>query len=112
MRDFVLGDFAALGYDPVTPLERVTALSHASFTRGNTDRYVVTDDLPVPPVKAQEDPTLLPQVMELVRSFSWSRGYVSAAGWLVWLANLPLARAVDLTRWHTRARCPCFSRQR
>ena len=49
---WVLGDFAALGYDPVTPLEKVTALSHASFTRGNTDRYVVTGDLPVPPEKA------------------------------------------------------------
>ena len=61
MRDFVLGDFAALGYDPVTPLEKVTALSHASFTRGNTDRYVVTGDLPVQPEKAREDPTLLPQ---------------------------------------------------
>ena len=46
---WVLGDFAALGYDPVTPLEKVTALSHASFTRGNTDRYVVTEDLPVQP---------------------------------------------------------------
>ncbi len=42
---WVLGDFAALGYDPVTPLEKITALSHASFTRGNTDRYVVTGDL-------------------------------------------------------------------
>ena len=24
MRDFVLGDFAALGFDPVTPLEKLT----------------------------------------------------------------------------------------
>ena len=39
---WVLADFAALGYDPVTPLEKMTALSHACFTRGNTDRYVVT----------------------------------------------------------------------
>jgi predicted phosphodiesterase len=44
---WLLGDFAALGYDPVTPLEKVTALPHASFTRGNTDRYVVAGDLPV-----------------------------------------------------------------
>jgi predicted phosphodiesterase len=87
---WVLGDFAALGYDPVTPLEKVTALHCASFTRGNTDRYVVTDDLPVPPEKALEDPAQLPQVIELVRSFSWTRGYASAAGWLDWLTNLPL----------------------
>ena len=87
---WVLGDFAALGYDPVTPLETITALPHASFTRGNTDRYVVTEDLPVPPEKALEDPALLPQVIEATRSFSWTRGYLSAAGWLDWLTNLPL----------------------
>ena len=87
---WVLEDFAALGYDPVTPLEQVTALSHASFTRGNTDRYVMTEDLPVQPQKALEDPTLLPQVIEAIRSFSWTRGYLSAAGWLDWLMNLPL----------------------
>jgi predicted phosphodiesterase len=87
---WVLGDFSALGYDPVTPLERITALSHASFTRGNTDRYVVTEDLPVPPEKALQDPSLLPDIIEATRSFSWTRGYVSAAGWLDWLTNLPM----------------------
>src|SRR5258708_10697672 len=87
---WVLGDFAALGYDPVTPLEQVTALSHARFTRGNTDRYVVTQDLPVQPEQALQDPALLQGVIEAVRSFSWTRGYVSAAGWLDWLMNLPL----------------------
>jgi predicted phosphodiesterase len=92
---WVLGDFAALGYDPVTPLEKITALPHASFTRGNTDRYVVTWDLPVQPEKALEDPTLLPQVIEAVRSFSWTRGYLSAAGWLDWLTSLP--REVRMT---------------
>src|SRR5882724_4463948 len=74
---WVLGDFAALGYDPVTSLEKVTALPHASFTRGNTDRYVVTGDLPVQPESVVQDPTLLPQVIEAVRSFSWTRGYLS-----------------------------------
>nr|HET6904860.1 metallophosphoesterase family protein [Ktedonobacteraceae bacterium] len=87
---WVLGDFAALGYDPVTPLEHITALPHASFTRGNTDRYAVTEDLPVQPDKALQDPTLLPEVIEAVRSFSWTRGYLSATGWLDWLTNLPL----------------------
>jgi predicted phosphodiesterase len=93
---WVLGDFAALGYDPVTPLERITALPHASFTRGNTDRYVVTGDLPVPPEQALQDPTLLPEVIEATRSFSWTRGYLSATGWLDWLASLPLEVRVTL----------------
>ena len=87
---WVLGDFVALGYDPVTPLETLIALPHASFTRGNTDRYVVTEDLPVQPEQALHDPALLPQVIEATRSFSWTRGYLSAAGWLDWLTSLPL----------------------
>jgi predicted phosphodiesterase len=87
---WVLGDFAAIGYDPVTPLERITALPHTRCTRGNTDRYVVTEDLPVPPEKALQDPSLLPDVIEATRTFSWTRGFVSAAGWLDWLTNLPL----------------------
>jgi predicted phosphodiesterase len=87
---WVLGDFAALGYDPLTPLEKLAALSHASFTRGNTDRYVVTDDLPISPEKALENSALLPQIIEMARGFSWTRGYLSATGWLDWLINLPL----------------------
>lgn len=89
-RYWVLGDFAAIGYDPVTPLEKVTALPHASFTCGNTDRYVVTEDLPVPPQQALTNPALLPEIIEATRSFSWTRGYLSAAGWLDWFTNLPL----------------------
>src|SRR5258708_12575935 len=93
---WVLGDFAALGYDPVTPLEQVTALSHARFTRGNTDRYVVTQDLPVQPEQALQDPALLQEVIEAVRSFSWTRGYVSPAGSLGWLLNVPLNARLTL----------------
>jgi predicted phosphodiesterase len=87
---WVLGDFSANGYDPVTPLEKVTALPHASFTRGNTERYVVTEDLPVQPERVLEDPSLMPTVIEVLRSFAWTRGYLSATGWLDWVANLPL----------------------
>jgi len=87
---WVLGDFSAIGYDPVTPLETIAALPQASCIRGNTDRYVVTEDLPVPPETVLEKPTLLSGVIEATRSFSWTRGYVSAAGWLDWLTSLPL----------------------
>jgi diadenosine tetraphosphatase ApaH/serine/threonine PP2A family protein phosphatase len=51
---------------------------------------VVTEDLPVQPEKALQDPALLPQVIEAARSFSSTRGYLSASGWLDWLTNLPL----------------------
>jgi predicted phosphodiesterase len=87
---WALGDFSALGYDPLTPLEQLAALPHASFTRGNTDRSVVRDDLPISPEKALQEPPLLPQIIEMARGFAWTRGYLSAAGWLDWLANLPL----------------------
>ncbi len=93
---WVLGDSVALGYDPVTPLEHVAALPQASFPRGNTDRYVLTGDLPVQPEKALQDPTLLPQIIEAATSFAWTRGYLSAADWLDWLANLPLEVRVTL----------------
>ena len=93
---WVLGDFAALGYDPVTPLEIITTLPQVQCTRGNTDRYVVTQDLPVPPEQALAEPALLAQVIEATRSFSWTRGYLSAAGWLDWLTRLPLDVRVTL----------------
>jgi predicted phosphodiesterase len=93
---WVLGDFVAIGYDPVTPLETISALPHVSCTRGNTDRYVVTQDLPVAPEKVLEESALLAQVIEATRSFSWTRGYLSAAGWLDWLTSLPLELRLTL----------------
>ena len=94
---WVLGDFAALGYDPVTPLEKITALSHASFTRGNTDRYVVTGDLPVQPEKALEDPALLPAGHRGGKKFLLDQGLPQRCG-LAGLADERAARSsVDLT---------------
>lgn len=45
---WILGDFSALGHGPVDVLERVTALPNVSFTRGNTDRYIITGERPGP----------------------------------------------------------------
>jgi diadenosine tetraphosphatase ApaH/serine/threonine PP2A family protein phosphatase len=39
---------------------------------------------------AEQDPVLLPTVIEVARSFSWTRGYITSAGWLDWLTSLPL----------------------
>ena len=42
---WLLGDFAAIGPDPVGVLEQIRALPNALFLRGNTDRYASTQGL-------------------------------------------------------------------
>ncbi|MBN2302972.1 MAG: metallophosphoesterase family protein, partial [Anaerolineae bacterium] len=91
------GDYAALGYDPVGVLNRLIDLPNTVFTRGNTDRYTVTTDVPPPqPETVFDDPSKLPLVLEITRSFSWTRGYVTAHGWYDWLAGLPLEQRWNL----------------
>ncbi len=86
-----LGDYAAIGPEPSSVLERITALSNAAFTRGNTDRYVVTGELPPPDLATiQNNPALVPTYADVVASFAWTRGFVTATGWFDWLARLPL----------------------
>jgi predicted phosphodiesterase len=77
----VLGDVAALGYDPAGAVERITGLPHAVFVRGNTDRYTVSGNLP--------DMTAENRA-EVITTFAWTRGFLTAAGWFDWLASLPL----------------------
>ncbi len=86
-----VGDHVAIGADPNGVLERIGNLSNAFFTRGNTDRYVVTGDRPGPSLAAVEDDTdLLPKLVEVCNSFAWTQGMVTAGGWLEWLSALPL----------------------
>jgi putative phosphoesterase len=86
-----LGDYAAIGFDPVGVLERVKDLPAARFLRGNTDRYLTDESLPGPsPQEVQRHPDLLPVYIQVARSFAWTTGAVSAAGWLPWLSGLPL----------------------
>ena len=93
---WVLGDFSALGYDPVTPLQQVVTLPNVRFVRGNTDRYVVTGDFPIQEEKVRENLAFFPQFVESAQSFAWTRGYITAAGWFDWLANLPLEQRLTL----------------
>jgi predicted phosphodiesterase len=94
-----LGDLCAIGPEPSAVLERVNALDDACFVRGNTDRYVVTGEVPPPSVsEAQADPGLVPLFANIAASFAWTKGYLSARGWLEWLDGLPLER-----RWTARS---------
>lgn len=96
---WVLGDLAALGYDPAGALTRIASLPKVRIVRGNTDRYVVTGDRPPDaptPAAAQANPALVPQLVDVEQSLAWAQGYLTAAGWLDWLAALPVEQRLTL----------------
>ena len=96
---WILGDLAALGYDPAGTLARLASLPNARIVRGNTDRYVVTGDRPpdAPSVQdAQTNPALVPQLLAVDQAFVWTQGYLAATGWLDWLAALPVEQRLTL----------------
>ena len=94
---WVLGDVAAIGYDPVGVIERLVALPCIRFVHGNTDRYLVTGERPPPTLEdAQADPSHLSKLIEVAQSFAWTQGVVTATGWLNWLAELPLEQRMVL----------------
>jgi predicted phosphodiesterase len=88
---WMIGDFAAIGPEPAAVLERVTGLGGAFYTRGNSDRYILTGEGPPPSLTTvQNDPALIPTYAGIAASIAWTRGFVTATGWLDWLADLPL----------------------
>jgi len=92
-----VGDYAALGYDPIGVLEQITNLPNATFVRGNTDRFITTGKYPDPHVEdALEDSTLTQVVVNIARSFAWTQGCICATGWFDWLAALPLEHRFEL----------------
>jgi len=94
---WLLGDYAAIGYDPVGVLERLSELPNTWFIRGNTDRYLVEAQQPWPSLEdAVADPKLVSTHVHVARSFAWTTGAVATAGWLPWLAKLPLEMKVVL----------------
>ncbi len=95
----IIGDLVAIGHDPVGVLERLGKLPNAIVLRGNTDRYIVEETGPPPTVEdAEKDSTLVGLAVDIARSFAWTHGYLTAAGWLDWLGQLPLEHWVELPR--------------
>jgi predicted phosphodiesterase len=94
---WLLGDYAAIGPDPIGVLECLASLNNAWFIRGNTDRYLVEDGQPWPQLSdGEQDPELLSLAFRVARSFAWTTGAVGASGWLPWLADLPLEMSFTL----------------
>lgn len=88
---WILGDLVALGPDPVGVLERLAELKPVRIIRGNTDRYVAGGDRPPPTLEeVRADPALLPRLIEVAQTFTWTQGALAATGWLDWLKALPL----------------------
>jgi hypothetical protein len=98
---WVLGDVVAMGFDPAAVLQRLTALPNARFVRGNTDRYVLigqgaTARGPLTVADAQANPDLVPSLVGIAQGLAWTHGYLSATGWIDWLAGLPLEQRFTL----------------
>jgi predicted phosphodiesterase len=94
---WILGDFSALGYDPVGVLERVITLPNAFFSRGNHDRYTVTGERPGPTLQqAQANPQLVPLLLAMGTNLAWTQGHILASGWWNWFKQLPLELRLTL----------------
>jgi predicted phosphodiesterase len=88
---WVLGDLAAIGHDPVRVLEALNQLPNVEFVHGNTDRYTVSGERPLPAVEELfKNPALLPNFLHVSESFAWTLGALAVSGWIPWMEKLPL----------------------
>lgn len=76
---WVVGDLVAHGPRPAEVLRRLAELPKARFVRGNTDRYVVTGDLPAMIGTAETVRTAdeITRLVDAARSMAWTRGAIS-----------------------------------
>lgn len=94
---WILGDLAAIGYDPVGVIEHLSRLPDAAIISGNTEHYLATGQLPPPTFQeVQGSLKLLPVYTMVAQSFAWTQGAVTSAGWLDWLTALPLEQRIVL----------------
>jgi predicted phosphodiesterase len=92
-----LGDYAAIGPDPLGVLERLKTLPATTFIRGNTDRLVVDiDDLWTVTPEELDNPGFIDLFARVNRSFGWTAGAITAAGWRDWFNQLPLNKRFTL----------------
>jgi predicted phosphodiesterase len=94
-----VGDAAAIGFDPVGTVRRLVELPGLKAVRGNTDRESARDaeDLEARFLDvAASDPERAGRWFAMLRNFAWTRGALMAAGYLDWLAGLPVEERVEL----------------
>lgn len=90
-RWLVLGDLVLFGPQPVDVVELLAGLPAAAFVRGNTDRYVLTDEQLAPhstPADAAGDADLVRRYGLMAAASAWTRGVLDQAGVLDFLDTL------------------------
>ncbi len=96
---WLLGDYAAIGHDPIGCVERVAELPNAIFVRGNTDRTICGDlSLAEDFENVLHSPEKALQMANVHQSFVWTQGAIAASGWLNWFKNLPLEHRAPLPK--------------
>ena len=95
---WIIGDLVALGPQPAETVRRLMSLRHARVVRGNTDRYVVTGDLPgqTMPLETPRTPVEMRTLVDVMSAHAWTRGCVTTASGYDWLAGLPMEIRVVL----------------
>lgn len=92
-----LGDYVAIGFDPLGVMGRISQLPNAVFIRGNADRLTASLEEMDPWLdEVKDDPEIWPFLIEINRSFAWTAGAMAAGGWHDWLSDLPLERRFTL----------------
>ncbi|MEZ4640688.1 MAG: metallophosphoesterase family protein [Caldilineaceae bacterium] len=94
---WILGDLCALGPQPLLALEAIRPIPNKRIVRGNTDRYLLTGDMPFPSLeKVAGDAEMLPIYVEIASSLAWTTGAVTTTGWLPFLHQIPLEQRFAL----------------
>ncbi len=87
------GDAAALGHDPAGSLQRLASIPDLVRVRGNTDRYLVTENQDGDRAllaKAADDVDAALQTLSFGMGFEWAVGAAQAVGLRDWLVELPV----------------------
>ena len=86
---WVLGDLVAFCPWPAETLARLRALPNVAFLQGNTDRYLVTGQRPVAPVRSRDDWVRMPASLSMRdANFRWTVERLPYADY-EFLRNLP-----------------------
>lgn len=91
-----VGDYAAIGPDPVAVTDRIRALSNAAFVRGNTDHYIVHGVASLVSAAGPLSDVKLRNAIAEAEGFAWTRGALACAGHLGWYAGLPIEHRFTL----------------